>query len=156
MQPDYRVEAEITRAVFDNGPDAIIVTDLRGTILAANEQAAMLTGIQRVSLVGQPVDMLVPPEVRERHRDHRQGYLRSSYRRAMGPGLELSMMQRTDTGDVAIPVEVNLSPSVISIGKIVVATIRMHGGSGGAPWADPVNFARAEPDRDIPSPDDRS
>jgi PAS domain S-box-containing protein len=133
MEPNYRVEAEITRSVFDHGPDAIIVVDVRGTILAANEQAALLTGVQRSSLVGQVLETLVPSDLREVHQQHRQGFLRSPYRRAMGPGLELSIMQRTDAGDVAIPVDVNLSPSVISIGTIVVATIRLRNESSDTP-----------------------
>lgn len=132
MQPDYKVEAEITRAVFDRGPDAIVVVDVRGTILAANEQAELLTGVPRSMLVGQAIEMLVPSTLRDRHHEHRQQYLRGPYRRAMGPGLELSILQKTDSGDVEVPVDVNLSPSVISIGTIVVATIRLRSGWGGA------------------------
>lgn len=132
MQPDYKVEAEITRAVFDRGPDAIIVVDVRGTILAANEQAELLAGVPRSQLVGQAIEVLVPSALRDKHLGHRQAYLRGPYRRAMGPGLELSILQRTDSGDVEVPVDVNLSPSVISIGTIVVATIRHRSGWGGS------------------------
>lgn len=126
MVPDYKVEAEITRAVFDRGPDAVVVVDVRGTILAANEQAELMSGQPKASLLGQSVDVLVPPDKREMHSLHRNSFTRAPYRRAMGPGLELSMVQRTETGDVEIPVSVNLSPSVISIGTIFVATIRLR------------------------------
>lgn len=127
----YLIQSEITRVAFESGPDAIIVVDTAGLILAVNQQAELLTGRPRGDLLGKPIELLIPEELRERHRGHRSGYLRTPYRRLMGPNLSLSIMQHTDDTDLAIPVDVNLAPSVISIGTVVVATIRTRGGWGG-------------------------
>jgi PAS domain S-box-containing protein len=126
----YLVQAEITRVAFDSGPDAIIVVDTSGVIVAVNTQAELLTNQTRAELIGAQVETLVPEGVRETHREHRDAYLHMPYRRLMGAGRDLSIVQRTDHGEVALPVEVNLAPSVISIGTIVVATIRIRRGWG--------------------------
>lgn len=127
----YLLQSEITRAAFDNSPDAIVVVDGSGIILAVNTQAVHLTGRARADLISQPVEILVPEQLRDNHRDHRSTYLRMPYRRLMGTNLEITINQRTDSGDTPIPVDVNLAPSEISAGTVVVATIRTRGGWGG-------------------------
>lgn len=124
----YLVQSEITRSAFESGPDAIIVVNDGGLIVAVNAQAELLTGKPRAALIGEPVETLVPNKLRDRHLDHRAGYLRKPHRRLMGPNLDLSIIQHSVNGDQEIPVEVNLAPSVISTGTIVVATIRTSGG----------------------------
>lgn len=124
---DYIVQAELTRAAFEKGPDAVVIVDASGTILLVNEQAELLTGQPRKDLLGQKAEVLVPADLRERHRGHRIEYMRNPYRRLMGPDLELSIMQRGDDEERSVPVEINLAPVPISIGTVVVLTIRQRG-----------------------------
>jgi len=125
---DYIVQAELTRAAFEKGPDAVVIVDSSGTILLVNEQAELLTGVPRKELLGEKAEVLVPPDLRERHRSHRATYMRNPYRRLMGPDLELTIMQRGDNEERPVSVEINLAPVPISIGTVVVLTIRQRGG----------------------------
>lgn len=129
---DYLVMAEISRVAFESGPDAVIVVNDAGNIVAVNQRAEFLTGRPRKDLLGQPVEELIPQPVRDLHREHRKGYLSMPNRRLMGPDLDLSILQRVAGGEERIPVDVNLAPAVLeSIGTVVVATIRTRGGWGG-------------------------
>jgi PAS domain S-box-containing protein len=49
------------QALFDSAPDAQIVTDELGKIMMANKQTVSLFGYSREELLGQPVELLVPP-----------------------------------------------------------------------------------------------
>lgn len=128
---DYIVQAELTRAAFEKGPDAVVIVDSAGTILLVNEQAELLTGLPRKDLLGRKAEVLVPENLREVHREHRSAYMRNPYRRLMGPDLELTIVQRGDDTVTNVPVEINLAPVPISIGTAVVLTIRQR---GAYPW----------------------
>ncbi len=53
------------RLLFEHSPDAMFVEDEKGTVLEANEAAARLHEVSRVSLIGKNVLDLVPPAHRE-------------------------------------------------------------------------------------------
>jgi PAS domain-containing protein len=55
------------QALFDSAPDAQIVTDTLGKIVMANRQTEKLFGYREDLLIGQLVDILVPPEHRTEH-----------------------------------------------------------------------------------------
>jgi PAS domain S-box-containing protein len=124
---DYIVQAELTRAAFEKGPDAVVIVDSDGTILLVNEQAELLAGVSRKDLLGQKAEVLVPENLHEVHRQHRAAYMRNPYRRLMGPDLELTVVQRAGNSVTNVPVEINLAPVPISIGVAVVLTIRQRG-----------------------------
>lgn len=132
-QVDFAVQAELHRAAFEQGPDAIICATMGGSILAVNIQAELLTGIPRAELVGTQVELLIPTELRAQHAEHRARFARNPYRRLMGPNLQLVVLQRTDGDPVPIRVDINLAPVPISIGVVVVLTIRQRDAS---PWGD--------------------
>jgi PAS domain S-box-containing protein len=65
----HRSEAKF-RNLIESAPDAVIVTDKAGKIVLANSRTESLFGHKRGSVIGQPVEMLVPglsvsPLVRE-------------------------------------------------------------------------------------------
>ena len=126
---DYAVQAELHRAAFEQGPDAIIVVSTSGSILAANVQAELLTGRSRKDLIGRKVEDLIPADLRERHVAHRTAYARNPYRRLMGPDLDLSILQHSEDGDTPVRVDINLAPAPVSIGVVVVLTIRQRDGA---------------------------
>src|SRR5512143_2835566 len=67
-----RAPMEITyQRIFESTPDALLVVDQAGRITVANAQAESLFGYSRSELIGQPVEMLVPPRFAARHVDHR-------------------------------------------------------------------------------------
>ncbi len=53
------------RRLFEQGPDPILIQDLNGNVLEANEAASLLHGMSREELLSKNVKDLVPPEQRE-------------------------------------------------------------------------------------------
>lgn len=109
------------KGLLESAPDAMIVTDQKGCIVLANHQSELLFHYKREELMGKPVEMLIPTEVRERHTEHRKRYFNSSNVRPMGAGLELFAVRKDGS---KFPVEISLSPLITSEGKLVVAAIR--------------------------------
>lgn len=107
-------------AVLDTVP--VLVSDLKtGEILFCNQACERLFGyLMRGELRGRNVDELVPDEARRRHADHRRQYAASPAPRAMGASLSLSGRRRDGSN---FPVEISLSPMLISDRACVVAVI---------------------------------
>ena len=109
------------RALLESAPDAMVIVNDDGVIELTNLQTEKLFGYSRAELVGQPVEMLVPPEMRGGHSEHRQRFFASSKPRQMGAGLDLQA-QRKDGS--LFPVEISLSPLDGLEGVSVTAAIR--------------------------------
>jgi PAS domain S-box-containing protein len=117
-----RVKAEQRfRRLVMGAPDAMIIVDSGGHIVLANEQVERLFGYASAELVGQPVEMLVPHQLRDQHVSERESYLAAPQIRRMGPGPEFSGLRRDGT---QFPVEVSLSPLDTGEGIMVAALIR--------------------------------
>jgi PAS domain S-box-containing protein len=115
-----RAERDL-RTLIELAPDAIVVVDGAGAITRANAQAGALLGYRREELIGMPVEVVVPKELREAHRSHRRGFTLEPRPRSMGQDLELHAM-RKDGGRV--PVEISLSPVTLDGHRHVIAAIR--------------------------------
>ena len=111
-------------SLFDALPDAIILADEQGEIVAANTQAIVMFGYAREELVGSLVEMLVPANVRERHVGHREQYVEKPRVRPMGVGTVLHAIHKEGH---EIPVEIRLAPYQSPDGFLVVASIREVG-----------------------------
>jgi protein-histidine pros-kinase len=114
------VEARFQRLV-EAAPDAIVIADPAGRISIVNHQASALFGYPAGELIGQPVELLIPERLRERHVEHRRDYQAAPGVRAMGSGL--SLLARRKDGTVC-PVEVSLSPLRTPEGDEVIAAVR--------------------------------
>jgi PAS domain S-box-containing protein len=102
-----RETEQFFRSVLELAPDGLMVADEQGVIRLANAQCEKLFGYTRDELINQPVEMLVPAEVRSRHPAMRASFHRAGDARAMGEGRELHG-QRKDGS--LFPVEIGLSP----------------------------------------------
>jgi PAS domain S-box-containing protein len=109
------------RELLEAAPDAILEVDGEGRIVTLNSMAEQLFGYKRAELLNQPVELLVPAEVRHGHPTHRANYWAKPATRPMGTGLLLSA-QRKDGSK--IPVEISLSPVQLEEGFRVTAIIR--------------------------------
>ncbi len=69
--------------VVEQAPDAIVLVDPDGLVVYANPRVRDLFGIDRDALIGQRVEMLIPPRLREHHLTHRQRYSREPRVRAI-------------------------------------------------------------------------
>lgn len=81
-------------ALLDAAPDAMVVVDAAGVLQLVNQQAERLFGWSRAELIGQPIEVLVPPRHRAAHPGHRHGYQLGPVPRPMASGLELFGLRR--------------------------------------------------------------
>jgi PAS domain S-box-containing protein len=102
-------------------PDAAVVVDADGEIIAINENLGGLFGYRADELTGQRIEVLVPERFRHGHRGLRTGYLADPKVRAMGAGLDLYGRRRDGT---EFPVDISLAPVHTAGRVLVVAAIR--------------------------------
>ena len=102
-------------------PDAMLVVDADGAIVALNRLAEILFGYAPGELVGAPVENLMPEAVRGRHAAHRAGFMGTPEMRAMGAGLELCAVRKDGR---EVPVEITLSLLSESDAPLVAAMVR--------------------------------
>jgi PAS domain S-box-containing protein len=106
---------------FRAATEGLIIVDRAGQILEANPAAVRLFGYLEEELKGQPIELLLPEQLRELHRTHVEGYLAAPRTREMGRGLSLAG-RRKDGSE--FPVEISLTFARGSArGDLVVAAI---------------------------------
>lgn len=113
--------AELGQALFTSSPDGILLVDDQGVIRMLNTQAELMFGYTRSELVGQAVEVLVPPDLIERHKGHRANYVEDPKPRSMGANLQLVARRKTGSD---VPVEISLGPVVTDRGLFTAVTIR--------------------------------
>ncbi|CAN5808683.1 hypothetical protein BH11MYX4_BH11MYX4_59900 [soil metagenome] len=122
-----RVEEEKKRALarfsgfVEVAPDAVVIADRDGLVVLVNAAAEKLFGYARDELVGQPIEVLVPPRMRTRHPAHRAAYMNHPNVRPMGWDLDLHGLRRDGT---EVPVEISLSPLESDGGTLFCSVIR--------------------------------
>lgn len=107
--------------LFESFPDAMVAIDSKGRIRLVNEQAEKLFGYSREELLGQPVEMLVPTRLRDKHVGHRETFAQDPRRRPMGIGMELAGVRKDGS---EVPVEISLSPLETGEEIFIVSAIR--------------------------------
>ncbi len=99
--------ADIHERIFENTPDALLLVDGAGTVVAANARCEAVFGCPRAAIVGGSVERLMPERFAVRHAAHRAVYGRHPWPRPMGTGMRL-LARRHDGSE--FPVEVMLGP----------------------------------------------
>lgn len=95
------------RLVVEASPNAIVLVDSQGCIAMVNRQTEQLFGYDRETLLSQPVEMLLPTDLRHSHVPQRKAYQDNPEPRRMGSNRELFGQHRDGH---LIPLEVGLSP----------------------------------------------
>jgi two-component system NtrC family sensor kinase len=108
-------------ALLEAAPDAMVIVDAEGQIVLANGQTEQLFGYPRSELIGQPVELLLPEALHQRHTQHRASYIHAPRTRPMGVGLRLVARRRDGS---VFSVEISLSPLDTPDGTLVTAVIR--------------------------------
>jgi len=108
--------------LFETVPDALIVVDGTGHIVAANGHAERLFGYEPKGLLQLPIEALMPESARTRHQQHRAGYMEHPRVRAMGDTGQALIGLRKD--GQRFPVEIALTPIESPEGPRFLASIR--------------------------------
>jgi PAS domain S-box-containing protein len=116
------ISSELDLVVFlEAVPDAMMIISSDGSICLANEHAERMFGYERLELIGQPVEVLVPDSYRKHHPAHRRRYFAQPKPRPMGGGLDLYGVRKDGT---SFPTEIILSSMQTKHGILVIAAIR--------------------------------
>ncbi len=108
------------RQVVAAAPNGMIMVGRDGRIALANHEAEALFGYQADELLGQPVEVLVPPPSRDRHPALRDQFFQAPASRPMGAGRELFGRRKDGT---EFPVEVGLNPIRTAEGSFILASV---------------------------------
>ncbi|MGJ4749023.1 sensor domain-containing diguanylate cyclase, partial [Leptospira sp. SA-E8] len=65
-------------------PDGVLWVDRKGVIVLANPAMEALSGYTPRELLGQNVDLFLPPHLRQKHAASMQGFFQKPHSRAMG------------------------------------------------------------------------
>ncbi len=115
-----RAEARFV-GLLEAAPDAMVCVDADGRIALVNAQAERLFGYRRAELTGQPVEILVPDEVRDSHPGHRAGYVAEPRPRPMSAEMQLAARRRDGS---TFPAEISLSAIDTDEGILITAAVR--------------------------------
>ena len=112
---------DLSNALLETAPDAMVVVNESGVITLVNAQAERLFGYQRSELIGQPVEVLIPENLRAGHVGHRTKFAQEPRVRPMGESLQLAARRKDGTEFSA---EISLSPIPTEHGLLVASSIR--------------------------------
>lgn len=115
-----RTEARF-RALLESAPDAMVISGGDGMIELTNLQAERLYGYSQAEMLGQPVEMLIPPQFRADYKRDLQWLWRGEPGRKAGGGRELRALRKDGT---EIPVEISFSPLEGPNGMSLIAAVR--------------------------------
>ncbi len=107
--------------LLEAAPDAILQVDEEGRIVLLNHMAEQMFGYSKDELLGAPVEILVPIELRAAHAAHRSRFASHPTTRAMGNGLVLEAVRKDGS---RFPVEISLSPGRSEAGFRATAIVR--------------------------------
>jgi PAS domain S-box-containing protein len=115
LNKDNRFEA-----LFNFASLGIIVVNGKGVIIMANHFANTLFGYPENSMIGEPLEQLIPTRYHHKHVSHRENYTHNPKARGMGIGMTLSASRKDGT---EFPVEVSLGHFKTDEEQFVIAYI---------------------------------
>ncbi len=108
------------RAAVESAPSGLLMIDSDGRIVLVNREVERMFGYSREELLGQPVEVLVPEDLREEHVDHRGRFRQDPRVRSMGAGRDLYARRKDGS---RFPVEIGLTPTSTEEGLFVLSSI---------------------------------
>lgn len=110
----------VFRHAVESAPNAMLMINGHGKIVLVNAQTEKLFAYRRDELLGQSVELLVPPRFRDKHPGYRQSFSEEPRARAMGAGRDLFGLRKDG---VEFPVEIGLNPIETDEGLMVLSAI---------------------------------
>jgi methyl-accepting chemotaxis protein len=103
------------RQVVEAAPIGFVAINREGIIQLVNTEVEKLFGYRREELLGQPVEMLLPPRFRPNHPNHRTGFFGDPRARMMGVGRDLAGLRKDGN---EFPIEIGLN-SITTDGRVL-------------------------------------
>jgi PAS domain S-box-containing protein len=94
------------RQFLESAPIATVITDQEGTIVLVNAETESLFGYNRDELIGQPIELLIPHELRSIHQSHRSSYASTTAPQHRTGAMELAGCQKDGS---IFPADIELS-----------------------------------------------
>jgi PAS domain S-box-containing protein len=117
---DRRPTLEEFALFFDSAPNGVVLVDDKGMVLLTNATLVQMFGYTQKELIGNPVEMLLPAELRSAHVEHRGRFADNPAPRSMGA--EQNVLGRRKNG-TDFPIEVRLHPITIRAAHYIMATV---------------------------------
>jgi PAS domain S-box-containing protein len=117
---DRRPTIEEFALFFDSAPNGVVLVDDKGMVLLTNATLEQMFGYTQKELIGQPVETLIPGQLREYHVRHREDFARNPVARSMGA--DRNVLGRRKNGS-DFPIEVGLYPITIQAARYTMATV---------------------------------
>lgn len=100
---------DMVRIAFEAAPNGMLMINQSGRIEMVNTRLEEIFGYSRGELLGEPIEMLVPPSVRGYHPELVKGFVAQPSVRRIGAGRDLSGFRKDGS---RISVEIGLTPIV--------------------------------------------
>lgn len=127
LQDRVVIDPEMFAQIIDALPDGLLIIDDSGVTQLANQQTELLFGYPRSMLVGQPIHMLLPQELRSKHEQHIRKFFGHPAVRPMNMAQTLQGQHRNGS---RIDVQISLGPLVTKHGVLALALVRRIGSGG--------------------------
>ena len=114
------IEEEQRSIIIEAAPNGMMIVDEAGIITLANSQVERIFDYAPGTLVGQPVEVLVPEEFRSSHGALRSAFTGAQDARTMAPGRQIFGRKRDGS---QVTIEIMLSPVRTPQGAIVIASL---------------------------------
>lgn len=108
------------RALLDSSTQSVVAVNAGEKIVFVNAHTEKMFDYRREELLGQPLEILIPEEVRARHAEHHKAYFANMQSRPMGIGMTLEGRRKDGA---RFPVEIALSAIETATGKLAVAFV---------------------------------
>jgi diguanylate cyclase (GGDEF)-like protein/PAS domain S-box-containing protein len=115
-----RQPAPELQSLLDASPDAVLIVDHEGRVVALNREVEVMFGTTAARLRGASVESLLPVAMREAHAAARASYVRAPSLRVLSARHGLRALRPDGT---EFHVEISLTPVVGSGGSLVMAVI---------------------------------
>lgn len=102
-----QLSSDIYKILFDNAGQGMLVTNNKGVIEIVNPMLLNMFGYDNEDeLLGQTIEILIPDRIKDKHKHHRSGFVKSPKSRNMGNGMDL-MAKRKDGSEFSVEIGLN-------------------------------------------------
>lgn len=113
------------RGILQSAPDGMLVMSEKGTIALVNAQLCRMFGYADDELIGQQIEMLVSPQLREEYLTHRNGFIRGSSEggKLWGEAVQIKGWRKDDS-EFFVDISLSRTPNIDSSDGVICAAVR--------------------------------